>query len=48
VKGDSRRWYFRYTRDGHTHYVLIGAYPDRKLAEARTRAQECRNLLADK
>jgi integrase len=47
VDGGSRRWRFRYTREGRTHYVLLGAYPDRKLAEARARAAECRNLLAD-
>jgi integrase len=47
VEGASRRWRFRYTRDGQTRYVTIGGYPDRKLAEARAKAQECRNLLAD-
>jgi integrase len=30
-----------------TYYVTIGGYPDRKLAEARAKAQEYRNMLAD-
>lgn len=47
VQGDSRRWYYRYTRDGHTFYVPLGGYPDRKLADAREKAAECRRLLAD-
>ena len=47
VEGESRRWRFRYTREGQTRYVLIGAYPDRKLTEARAKAAECRRLLAD-
>lgn len=47
VEGASRIWRFRYTRAGRTSYVTIGRYPDRKLAEARAKAQEYRNLLAD-
>ena len=47
VKGASRRWYYRYTRDAKTFYVSIGGYPDRKLKDAREKAAECRNLIAD-
>jgi len=47
VKGDSRRWYFRYTVAGKTSYVAIGGLSDRSLADARKRAAEYRNLLAD-
>jgi integrase len=47
VDGGSRRWRFRYARDGRTYYVSLGSAADRTLAEVRAKAAECRNLLAD-
>ena len=45
--GDKRAFYFRWTADARTRYINLGDYPDRSLAEAREKAREFRNWIAD-
>jgi integrase len=40
-------WLFRYMRNGRTHYVGLGPYPDVSLREAREKATTNRKLLID-
>ncbi len=45
--GDSKSWVFRWVRDGKAREIGLGRYPDVSLAMARTRATECRRLVAE-
>ncbi|WP_035261941.1 tyrosine-type recombinase/integrase [Desulfonatronum lacustre] len=41
-------WRFRYQLDGKRNQIVLGQYPDLSLADARNKAGEKRNLLAEK
>jgi integrase len=41
----SRSWRFRYARAGKRHVMVLGQYPELKLADARQRRNEIRALL---
>lgn len=45
--GGSRSWIFRYTRHGKSHEMGLGSVGTFGLAQARERAKNCRQLLAD-
>lgn len=44
----SLSWRFRYQCEGERKQIVLGQYPDLGLAEAREKAREKRNLLAEK
>lgn len=41
------RWYYRYTRAGRAHWVVLGGYPDKSLSDARKDARKARVHLDD-
>jgi integrase len=45
--GGSRGWIFRFTLDGRARDMGLGSYPRISLEEARRKAQECRELVAE-
>jgi integrase len=46
-RGNARSWIFRYFRHGKPHEIGLGSLKAVGLAAARTKASECRALLAD-
>ena len=46
-KTGSKSWLLRYTLNGHEHRMGLGSLKDFNLAEARDRARQARQLLAD-
>lgn len=42
---ETKSWIFRFMRNGRSHWMGLGPYPDVSLAEARDAAQEQRRLL---
>jgi hypothetical protein len=46
-RGNARSWIFRYFRNGKSHEIGLGSLKAVGLAAARTKAAECRALLAD-
>jgi len=43
----SKSWIFMWSRDGKRREMGLGPYPDIALSKARTRASECRELVAE-
>src|SRR5258708_34754547 len=46
IAGNGRSWIFRYARDGRSHDLGVGPFPEIALTEARARAFEFRQGLA--
>jgi hypothetical protein len=45
--GRGRSWLFRYSRNGQSHWMGLGPFPDISLAAARKQAKRCRLQLLD-
>jgi integrase len=46
ARGDSKRWIFRWERDGKTATASLGSYPIVSLSEARAAALDCHKRIA--